>query len=49
MSDFSKDVKPENDRRRLTATLARLPAADSSISSPSRLRVKDAGDAKGQE
>jgi hypothetical protein len=49
MSDFSRDVKPDDNRWRFAARLAHLAAANSSSSSPSRIRVKDGGDSKEQE
>jgi len=49
MSDFSRDVKPDNERWRFAAKSAQLLAAKSNSSSHSRIRSKDGGDSKEQE
>ena len=49
MSDFSRDVKPDNNRWRFAAKPVHLLAANSNSSSPSCIRVNDGGDSEEQE
>ena len=49
MSDFSRNVKPDNSRWRSATRLAHLVAASSDASSPARIRFNDGGGSKEQE
>jgi hypothetical protein len=49
MSDFSRDVKPDNNRWRFAAKPAHLAAPNPNSSPPSRIRFKDGCGSKEQE